>query len=331
MFVLAYVALLGAVLGSFLNVCILRWGAEPKQSVMRPPSRCPDCGHAIRWYENIPIAVLDLAAGPMLRLRHPDLAAVPRGRGGDGAPLGGIGRPARSQRRGARARGRVDPPARHRGERRPGLHHPARVLPRRHRDRARLRRLARQPGGVGGRGAGRAVRGGAGAAGRRGDRAGAGAGGDGRRRLRADGHGGRLLRMGGGLAGARARGLRRAAVSPAGRTASRQPDGYRSGPRSVPDPRAGAGSARRRRPPAPRVRRPSRIRRSPRVSLPSRVRHTASAGESSFSSWPAGSRWADCWESRPAPGCSPGCSAASSSPRSARAPRTTSRSCRRAG
>ena len=53
--VVGYFALLGAVLGSFLNVCILRWGAEPKQSVMFPPSRCPSCGHAIRWYENIPI------------------------------------------------------------------------------------------------------------------------------------------------------------------------------------------------------------------------------------------------------------------------------------
>jgi leader peptidase (prepilin peptidase) / N-methyltransferase len=53
--VVGYFALLGAVLGSFLNVCILRWGAEPKQSVMYPPSRCPACGHAIRWYENIPI------------------------------------------------------------------------------------------------------------------------------------------------------------------------------------------------------------------------------------------------------------------------------------
>jgi leader peptidase (prepilin peptidase)/N-methyltransferase len=53
--VVGYFALLGAVLGSFLNVCILRWSAEPKQSVMYPPSRCPTCGHAIRWYENIPI------------------------------------------------------------------------------------------------------------------------------------------------------------------------------------------------------------------------------------------------------------------------------------
>ncbi len=54
--VVGYFALLGAVIGSFLNVCILRWGAEPKQSVMYPPSRCPACGHAIRWNENIPIA-----------------------------------------------------------------------------------------------------------------------------------------------------------------------------------------------------------------------------------------------------------------------------------
>ncbi|HEX6667925.1 MAG TPA: prepilin peptidase, partial [Gemmatimonadales bacterium] len=53
--VVAWFALLGAALGSFLNVCILRWGAEPKQSVMHPPSRCPSCGHAIRWHENIPV------------------------------------------------------------------------------------------------------------------------------------------------------------------------------------------------------------------------------------------------------------------------------------
>jgi leader peptidase (prepilin peptidase) / N-methyltransferase len=50
-----YAGLLGAAVGSFLNVCILRWGAEPKQSVMRPPSRCPKCGQGLRWYDNIPI------------------------------------------------------------------------------------------------------------------------------------------------------------------------------------------------------------------------------------------------------------------------------------
>lgn len=54
-FVVGFAALFGAVIGSFLNVCILRWGAEPKQSVVRPPSRCPRCGRGLAWYENIPV------------------------------------------------------------------------------------------------------------------------------------------------------------------------------------------------------------------------------------------------------------------------------------
>ena len=53
--VIAFAALLGAVIGSFLNVCILRWGAEPKQSVISPPSRCPRCGRGLAWHENIPV------------------------------------------------------------------------------------------------------------------------------------------------------------------------------------------------------------------------------------------------------------------------------------
>ena len=51
----AYAALLGLCLGSFLNVCILRWGAEPKQSVVHPPSRCPRCGRGLSWYDNVPL------------------------------------------------------------------------------------------------------------------------------------------------------------------------------------------------------------------------------------------------------------------------------------
>lgn len=54
-FVVTVAGLIGAVLGSFLNVCIVRWGAEPKQSVVRPPSRCPKCGAGIRWYDNVPV------------------------------------------------------------------------------------------------------------------------------------------------------------------------------------------------------------------------------------------------------------------------------------
>jgi leader peptidase (prepilin peptidase)/N-methyltransferase len=42
-------------IGSFLNVCILRWGTEPKQSVVSPRSRCPRCGKGVAGYDNIPI------------------------------------------------------------------------------------------------------------------------------------------------------------------------------------------------------------------------------------------------------------------------------------
>lgn len=46
--------LYGAVVGSFLNVVILRLPAEG-ESIVFPPSRCPACKTAIRWYDNIPI------------------------------------------------------------------------------------------------------------------------------------------------------------------------------------------------------------------------------------------------------------------------------------
>ena len=46
--------LFGALIGSFLNVCIVRWPAE--QSILKPArSKCPSCGHQITWYENIPV------------------------------------------------------------------------------------------------------------------------------------------------------------------------------------------------------------------------------------------------------------------------------------
>src|ERR687892_522952 len=48
-------AVLGAMIGSFLNVCILRWGSETKQSVVTPRSRCPRCGKGLAWYDNIPV------------------------------------------------------------------------------------------------------------------------------------------------------------------------------------------------------------------------------------------------------------------------------------
>jgi leader peptidase (prepilin peptidase)/N-methyltransferase len=44
---------LGLLLGSFLNVVIARLPAD--ESLVWPGSRCPKCGHAIRWWENIPL------------------------------------------------------------------------------------------------------------------------------------------------------------------------------------------------------------------------------------------------------------------------------------
>lgn len=43
----------GAVVGSFLNVCICRMPKD--ESVVFPPSHCTRCDYHIRWYDNIPI------------------------------------------------------------------------------------------------------------------------------------------------------------------------------------------------------------------------------------------------------------------------------------
>jgi leader peptidase (prepilin peptidase)/N-methyltransferase len=51
--VMVYAGLVGACVGSFLNVCVYRWPAD--LSVISPPSRCGSCGTPIRWYDNVPV------------------------------------------------------------------------------------------------------------------------------------------------------------------------------------------------------------------------------------------------------------------------------------
>ena len=50
-FTVAFVV--GACVGSFLNVCIHRIPAE--ESIVRPGSRCPRCATPIAWHDNVPV------------------------------------------------------------------------------------------------------------------------------------------------------------------------------------------------------------------------------------------------------------------------------------
>ena len=49
----AVAGLFGMLFGSFLNVCSLRWPQD--QSVVSPPSHCPNCEETVRWHDNIPV------------------------------------------------------------------------------------------------------------------------------------------------------------------------------------------------------------------------------------------------------------------------------------
>ncbi len=71
--IVAWLAVLGAVLGSFLNVVVLR--LPRGESLIEPPSHCPKCGHPIRWYDNVPMLSWVLLRG---RCRDCRAAISPR-------------------------------------------------------------------------------------------------------------------------------------------------------------------------------------------------------------------------------------------------------------
>ena len=50
---IALASIFGAVIGSFLNVCIYRLPIG--RSIVWPASACPSCGRELAWYENVPI------------------------------------------------------------------------------------------------------------------------------------------------------------------------------------------------------------------------------------------------------------------------------------
>ncbi len=72
------VTVLGLLIGSFLNVVIYRlprqmehdWAAQcgqtpsgPRPSLVWPGSQCPECGHPLAWFENIPVLSFILQRG----------------------------------------------------------------------------------------------------------------------------------------------------------------------------------------------------------------------------------------------------------------------------
>lgn len=65
LFLYLIVGLFGALIGSFLNVCIYRLPRH--ESVAWPGSHCPACAHPIAWYDNLPLLSYFLLAG---RCRH---------------------------------------------------------------------------------------------------------------------------------------------------------------------------------------------------------------------------------------------------------------------
>ncbi|NQT23048.1 MAG: prepilin peptidase [Candidatus Omnitrophica bacterium] len=48
-----FLIIFGAIIGSFLNVCIYR--LPRAKSIVSPGSHCVKCGHNLKWHENIPI------------------------------------------------------------------------------------------------------------------------------------------------------------------------------------------------------------------------------------------------------------------------------------
>jgi leader peptidase (prepilin peptidase)/N-methyltransferase len=51
--VIVFIFLFGIIIGSFLNVCILRIPED--LSIVAPASRCPRCQTLIQWYDNVPV------------------------------------------------------------------------------------------------------------------------------------------------------------------------------------------------------------------------------------------------------------------------------------
>jgi leader peptidase (prepilin peptidase)/N-methyltransferase len=67
--VIGFFFLLGIIIGSFLNVCIAR--IPEGLSIVSPASRCPNCGNAIKAYDNVPVFGWLWLGGKCRACKHP--------------------------------------------------------------------------------------------------------------------------------------------------------------------------------------------------------------------------------------------------------------------
>src|SRR5438309_5983271 len=70
---ITFVFILGAVVGSFLNVVV--WRLPRGESLITPPSHCPKCNTPLAWYDNIPVFGWIMLKG---RCRYCNQAISPR-------------------------------------------------------------------------------------------------------------------------------------------------------------------------------------------------------------------------------------------------------------
>lgn len=78
--VITWMSVVGAVIGSFLNVVVYRLPLG--MSLIEPPSHCPKCKHTIRWYDNVPVLGWFLRrgrcrdCGSPISIRYPIVEAI---------------------------------------------------------------------------------------------------------------------------------------------------------------------------------------------------------------------------------------------------------------
>ena len=74
-FYIVFLFLLGSCIGSFLNVVV--WRLPRGKSLFWPPSACPKCGHALAWYDNLPVIGWIMLAGKCRYCREPVSSRYP--------------------------------------------------------------------------------------------------------------------------------------------------------------------------------------------------------------------------------------------------------------